>query len=202
MTYVRKTLGRSAAGGGPFGAVYEIGALLALQESLEGAQQYTLEPACLLRRPFSVWLEQVGRQDGGQGEGDQRRGQQRLLRGRCDGRFPRAELQHEVRIACGRCGIVCPAINRPEPLPELIAAGVSVAIGADGVHSTMRKALFGAGSAEFTGIVAWRGLIPADTGLVAFGLAATALTAGITFVIKAIVPKKRRDAAQGSETTP
>jgi len=34
-----------------------------------------------------------------------------------------------------------------------------VAIGADGVHSTMRKTLFGAGEAEFTGIVAWRGLI-------------------------------------------
>ena len=34
-----------------------------------------------------------------------------------------------------------------------------VAVGADGVHSTMRKALFGDGDATFTGIVAWRGLI-------------------------------------------
>lgn len=33
-------------------------------------------------------------------------------------------------------------------------------IGADGVHSAMRRNLFGAGKAEFTGIVAWRGLIP------------------------------------------
>jgi salicylate hydroxylase len=37
-----------------------------------------------------------------------------------------------------------------------------VAIGADGVHSTMRKVLFGAGDASFTGIVAWRGLIPME----------------------------------------
>lgn len=34
-----------------------------------------------------------------------------------------------------------------------------IAVGADGVHSTMRKVLFGEGDAEFTGIVAWRGLI-------------------------------------------
>jgi len=34
-----------------------------------------------------------------------------------------------------------------------------VAVGADGVHSTMRKVLFGEGDATFTGIVAWRGLI-------------------------------------------
>lgn len=60
----------------------------------------------------------------------------------------------------------------------------------------------GSGVAAAAGSLAWRGLIPAVTGLVAFGLAAAALTAGITFVIKAIVPKKRRDAAQGSETTP
>jgi salicylate hydroxylase len=34
-----------------------------------------------------------------------------------------------------------------------------VAVGADGVHSTMRSVLFGEGDATFTGIVAWRGLI-------------------------------------------
>jgi salicylate hydroxylase len=41
-------------------------------------------------------------------------------------------------------------------------AACDVAIGADGVHSTMRKVLFGKGDANFTGIVAWRGLIPMD----------------------------------------
>ncbi|HEU4623732.1 MAG TPA: FAD-dependent monooxygenase [Steroidobacteraceae bacterium] len=37
-----------------------------------------------------------------------------------------------------------------------------VAVGADGVHSAMRKALFGKADASFTGIVAWRGLIPIE----------------------------------------
>jgi salicylate hydroxylase len=35
-------------------------------------------------------------------------------------------------------------------------------IGADGVHSTIRQALFGADRPSFTGMVAWRGLIPAE----------------------------------------
>jgi len=33
-------------------------------------------------------------------------------------------------------------------------------VGADGVHSTIRAALFGADRAEFSGLVAWRGTIP------------------------------------------
>ena len=33
-------------------------------------------------------------------------------------------------------------------------------VGADGVHSRIRQALFGADSPEFTGLVAWRGTIP------------------------------------------
>ena len=43
--------------------------------------------------------------------------------------------------------------DRPSVLCDL-------AVGADGVHSVMRKMLFGVGEATFTGIVAWRGLIP------------------------------------------
>ncbi|MGC1305191.1 MAG: FAD-dependent monooxygenase [Caulobacteraceae bacterium] len=35
-------------------------------------------------------------------------------------------------------------------------------IGADGVHSTIRQALFGASKPKFTGCVAWRGLVPAE----------------------------------------
>ncbi len=35
-------------------------------------------------------------------------------------------------------------------------------IGADGIHSTVRAALFGASRPEFTGCVAWRGLIPME----------------------------------------
>ena len=37
-----------------------------------------------------------------------------------------------------------------------------IAVGADGVHSRLRRALFGAADARFTGIVAWRGLIPIE----------------------------------------
>ncbi|MSQ19818.1 MAG: monooxygenase [Betaproteobacteria bacterium] len=35
-------------------------------------------------------------------------------------------------------------------------------IGADGVHSTIRSQLFGAGKARFTGFAAWRGVIPME----------------------------------------
>ncbi|WP_417620684.1 FAD-dependent monooxygenase [Parasphingorhabdus sp.] len=37
-----------------------------------------------------------------------------------------------------------------------------VVIGADGVHSKMREQLFGSGPVKFTGIVAWRGVIPME----------------------------------------
>ena len=35
-------------------------------------------------------------------------------------------------------------------------------IGADGVHSAVRESVFGAGRPEFTGCMAWRGVIPAE----------------------------------------
>lgn len=37
-----------------------------------------------------------------------------------------------------------------------------VLIGADGVHSRIRQQLFGEGRAQFTGIMAWRGLVPME----------------------------------------
>lgn len=42
------------------------------------------------------------------------------------------------------------------------AATSAFVIGADGIHSQVRACLFGAGSAEFTGCVAWCGLVPMD----------------------------------------
>ena len=42
------------------------------------------------------------------------------------------------------------------------SAVCDIVIGADGVHSAMRRQLFGEGEATFTGIVAWRGLIPEE----------------------------------------
>jgi salicylate hydroxylase len=38
----------------------------------------------------------------------------------------------------------------------------SLLIGADGVHSSVRSCVFGAGRPEFTGCMAWRGVIPRD----------------------------------------
>jgi len=43
-----------------------------------------------------------------------------------------------------------------------MTASASIVIGADGVQSRVRGALWGADRPEFTGIVAWRGLIPRD----------------------------------------
>jgi len=43
---------------------------------------------------------------------------------------------------------------------ERIRGGIL--IGADGVHSRVRRALFGTSDAQFTGCVAWRGLIPRE----------------------------------------
>jgi salicylate hydroxylase len=42
------------------------------------------------------------------------------------------------------------------------AAAGDVLIGADGVHSRMRQALFGPDLPEFTGIIAWRGIVPME----------------------------------------
>jgi salicylate hydroxylase len=41
-------------------------------------------------------------------------------------------------------------------------ARAATVVGADGVHSRVREAVFGPGEAEFTGIVAWRGVVPAE----------------------------------------
>jgi salicylate hydroxylase len=41
-------------------------------------------------------------------------------------------------------------------------ARADLLIGADGVHSRVRQILFGAGPAQFMGIVAWRGVIPSE----------------------------------------
>lgn len=41
-------------------------------------------------------------------------------------------------------------------------AAADLAVGADGVHSKVREALFGPGQPNFTGIVAWRGVIPME----------------------------------------
>jgi salicylate hydroxylase len=61
----------------------------------------------------------------------------------------------------------CVAVAQAPDLGEVrfedgTSANASFVIGADGIHSTVRAALFGADKAEFTGCVAWRGLIPME----------------------------------------
>ena len=46
-------------------------------------------------------------------------------------------------------------------LEESVATGDAL-IGADGVHSKVRQSLFGADAPAFTGLMAWRGVIPMD----------------------------------------
>ena len=41
-------------------------------------------------------------------------------------------------------------------------ANAAIVIGADGIHSKVREFLFGQDSPQFTGCVAWRGLVPMD----------------------------------------
>ena len=50
---------------------------------------------------------------------------------------------------------------------------VEALVGADGIHSTVRRALFGPDNPHFTGCVAYRGLVPADR-LVHLGIEVTA----------------------------
>ena len=46
-------------------------------------------------------------------------------------------------------------------LENQVAEG-DVLVGADGVHSTIRQALFGPDKPQFTGIIAWRGIVPME----------------------------------------
>ena len=56
--------------------------------------------------------------------------------------------------------------NDGELASVVLADGTSVdgqlVIGADGIHSRVRKATLGAGEAAFTGCIAWRGVVPAE----------------------------------------
>jgi salicylate hydroxylase len=61
----------------------------------------------------------------------------------------------------------CAALNQTPDMVEVrfqdgTSAIAPFVIGADGIHSTVRAALFGPGKPEFTGCVAWRGMIPME----------------------------------------
>jgi salicylate hydroxylase len=63
-----------------------------------------------------------------------------------------------------RLGARCVGLQQDSQVRLQLETGESISgdvlIGADGVHSTIRQALFGADKPEFTGIIAWRGIVP------------------------------------------
>ena len=70
---------------------------------------------------------------------------------------PRITLRLGERVeACQRDGTPSLVLASGEQI------GANVLVGADGIRSVLREALFGPAAPRFTGNVAWRGLIPAD----------------------------------------
>jgi salicylate hydroxylase len=66
-----------------------------------------------------------------------------------------------------RLGMRCVALTQSGEVVRLEfdsgeSAEAALAVGADGVHSTVRACLFGADAPQFTGLVAWRGLVPVE----------------------------------------
>jgi len=66
-----------------------------------------------------------------------------------------------------RLGMQCVGVTQSETDVTLRfgngdVARAALAIGADGVHSKLRESLFGAASPQFTGCIAWRGVVPME----------------------------------------
>jgi 2-polyprenyl-6-methoxyphenol hydroxylase-like FAD-dependent oxidoreductase len=86
----------------------------------------------------------------------------------------RARLQAVMRRALGpsalRLGAECAAVTQDEReatvrLTDGEVERASVLIGADGLRSRVRAALFADGPPRYAGITAWRGVVPADDAL-------------------------------------
>ena len=67
-----------------------------------------------------------------------------------------------VRLGERVAGIMQDASSATAVLADGSLVSGDALIGADGIHSTVRAALFGADRARFSGNVAWRGLVPAE----------------------------------------
>jgi salicylate hydroxylase len=66
-----------------------------------------------------------------------------------------------------KLGMQCTAVTQSAGAASaLFAGGENISgtaiVAADGIHSQVRQCLFGAGKPEFTGAIAWRGLVPMD----------------------------------------
>src|SRR6478672_7118574 len=74
----------------------------------------------------------------------------------------RRERPDAIHLDCKCTGIARNADSVTAQFESGETASAPLVIGADGVQSRVRLAVFGADRPEFTGIVAWRGLIPRD----------------------------------------
>jgi salicylate hydroxylase len=78
-----------------------------------------------------------------------------------------AEAVRALKPDAIRLGRRCAAIRTENGRAEVFfedgeTVPAAYVIGADGIHSKVRQSLFGADRPEFTGCVAWRGLVPMD----------------------------------------
>ncbi len=78
-----------------------------------------------------------------------------------------ADAVRAIKPDAIRLGMRCAAISQDDSGVEVrfengTVASAAYVIGADGIHSKVRALLFGADAPEFTGAVAWRGLVPME----------------------------------------
>lgn len=77
-------------------------------------------------------------------------------------RAVRREKPDAIRLGAKCIGFHQTATQVTLNLESGASASGDVLVGADGVHSRIRQALFGPDRPEFTGIVAWRGIVPME----------------------------------------
>ena len=69
---------------------------------------------------------------------------------------------HAIRLGAKCVGFVQTADHVELELENGKSIFGDVLVGADGVHSTIRQALFGPDKPQFSGIIAWRGIVPME----------------------------------------
>jgi salicylate hydroxylase len=77
----------------------------------------------------------------------------------------RAVQRHKpdaIHLGCKGLGFVQSADAVELRLDDGTSARGDALVGADGVHSMVRRVLFGADKPQFTGIIAWRGIVPME----------------------------------------
>jgi salicylate hydroxylase len=95
----------------------------------------------------------------------ERYGSPHILMHRGDLQAILAQAIQSIKPQALRLGRRCVGLKQNGTGVEVLFAGGNVAdgaivIGADGIHSKVREFLFGTDSPQFTGCVAWRGLVP------------------------------------------